>query len=76
MPKSPAVKPRDFIQVVIKLGFFRHHKSRSSHIVMTHPDGRRVVVAMHAGRDIPKGTLHAMIKDLNITIEEFIALLK
>ncbi|OGL60630.1 hypothetical protein A3H10_00785 [Candidatus Uhrbacteria bacterium RIFCSPLOWO2_12_FULL_46_10] len=75
MPKLPAVKPRDFIRVVIKLGFFRHHKSQGSHIAMTHPDGRRVVVAMHAGRDIPKGTLYAMIKDLNISTSEFIDLL-
>ena len=75
MPKLPAIKPRDFIRVVTKLGFFRHHKSRSSHIVMAHQDGRRVVVAIHAGRDIPKGTLRAMINDLNISIDNFIDLL-
>jgi predicted RNA binding protein YcfA (HicA-like mRNA interferase family) len=38
-------------------------------------DRARVVVPVHAGKDIPPGTVRAIIEDLGVTAEEFRALL-
>ena len=46
-----------------------------SHRVMKHADGRRTTVPMH-GKDIPKGTLLAILRDIEITKEDFVKLLK
>jgi len=43
---------------------------------MKHSDGRRTVVPMHSNKDIPKGTLLAILKDIQITKEEFMEILQ
>lgn len=46
-----------------------------SHKVLKHTDGRRTTIPVH-GKDIPKGTLLAILRDTEITKEEFIIVLK
>ena len=48
---------------------------KGSHLVFVHADGRKTTVPMH-GRDIPLGTLRAIIKDLHMTVDEFIKVWK
>ena len=76
MPKLPVVKDRELIRALKQLGFYEHAETGSSHLVMRHDDGRRTTVPRHAGRDIPAGTLKAIIRDLRISTEEFIQALK
>lgn len=57
------------------LGFFEHRQRRTSHLVMKHNDGRRTVVPIHSNKDIPKGTLSAILKDIKITKDELIKVL-
>ena len=38
---------------------------------MRHPDGRTVVVPVHAGRDIAKGTLWNILAIIGMDAEEF-----
>jgi len=50
---------------------FRLMRTRGSHHIYRHPDGRRVVVAYHALRDtFPIGTLKGMITDIGWTEED------
>lgn len=76
MPKLPPVKDRQLIRVLKKLGFFEHPERGTSHLVFAHSDGRRTTVSRHPGKDIPRGTLRAILRDINISPEEFIKLLK
>lgn len=76
MPKLPVIKYRQLIRVLKGLGFFEHPERGTSHLVFKHPDGRRTIVSRHPGKDIPRGTLRAIIRDLNIPIEEFIKRIK
>ena len=46
-----------------------------SHHVMRHPDGRTVVVPVHAGHDMAKGTLRGILAAVGMTPDEFRALL-
>ncbi len=55
------VTARRFIQALHRDGFTLQ-RTRGSHRVYRHPDGRRVVVAFHRmGDTFPVGTLRAMI---------------
>lgn len=69
MKLRPA-KPREVERVLNRLGFYPA-RQRGSHIVFRHLDGRWTTLVMHAGKDIPTGTLRNIIKDLGITVEEF-----
>jgi predicted RNA binding protein YcfA (HicA-like mRNA interferase family) len=42
---------------------------------MEHPDGRAVPVPVHAGRDLPKGTLRGILNIIGMTPGEFRTLL-
>lgn len=70
MPKLPVIKSEKLIKILLKMGFKQHHQV-GSHIQFKHPDGRRVTVAFHKGKEIPKGTLRAIINDLKISVEDF-----
>lgn len=74
MPKLPVVTPKQLIRVLLRLGFFRVH-TKGSHVVFDHNDGRKTVVPMHS-RDIPKGTLLGILKDIQISKEVFIQFLR
>lgn len=69
MPKLPAITPTKLIRAMRTLGFF-HVRQKGSHLVMAHADGRQVVVPLHS-RDIPPGTLLGMLKDMQLSKEEF-----
>ncbi len=72
MPRLPGVKPKDLIRVLESLGFFQHRKMSGSHLILKHTDGRRTTVPIHGGKDIPKGTLLAILKDANVSKEDFL----
>ncbi len=75
MSKLPVVKDRELIRALEKLGFFIHRQQGSSHLVMKHPDGRRAVIAIHPGRDIPSGTLRGILRDIEVSVEQLIGVL-
>lgn len=45
-------------------------RGKGSHVVYVHPDGRRVVLPMHAG-EVPYGLYKAILKQIGLTEEEF-----
>ena len=64
------VTARQFIRA-LKSGGFELRRTRGSHRIYRHPDGRRVVVAYHHLSDsFPIGTLRAMIADTGWTDEQ------
>ncbi len=76
MPKTPTITAKELIRALKTLGFFEHRYSGTSHLVMKHKDGRRTVVAIHSGKDIPKGTLLAILRDIQTTKESLVNALK
>ena len=75
MPRSPRITARQLIRVLKKCGFVEHTERGTSHLVFSHPDGRRTVVARHVGRDIKKGTLAGILRDIKMTPEQLRGLL-
>jgi len=72
--RLPAVKPREAIRALEKAGW-RVHRQKGSHVSM-HKEGvpNLVVVPVHT-KDLPKGTLHGILEDAGLTIEQFLKLL-
>lgn len=74
MPKLPIVKAIKLVKILKKSGFVEYHQV-GSHVQLKHSDGRRITIPMHSQKDIRKGTLKAIIRSLDMTVEEFIELL-
>ena len=73
MPKLSPAKPEEIIRVLEKLGF-RKIRQSGSHAVFHHPDGRWTTVPLHKGKNIAKGTLSKILKDVGISYDEFLKL--
>ncbi|MEK7558746.1 MAG: type II toxin-antitoxin system HicA family toxin [Patescibacteria group bacterium] len=74
MPKLPQIKTKIILRVLQKEGFMKR-PGKGSHIVLAHSDGRRTVVPFH-NKPLAKGTLRAILRQANISLEEFLHLLK
>ena len=70
MPKFPAVKDVKLIKILKKLGFFESKEKGTSHLVLKHLDGRRTTIARHR-KEIPIGTLKSILKDVEISDDQF-----
>ena len=75
MPRLPVVKTRELIRALTMLGFFEYHRV-GSHAQFKHPDSRRVTVPIHYGKDLKSGTLRGILSDIDLSVEEFVLILK
>ncbi len=73
MTRLPVVKPGEVIRKLEKAGFQIDHVTGSLYI-LRHPDGRRTVVPYHAGRDIKRGVLRAIVRQAGLTVQRFLDL--
>ena len=75
MSGLPAVNGRQVIRALERGGFVLV-RIKGSHHVMEHAvDARTTTVPVHAGKSLRKGTLRAILKQAELTVEEFILLL-
>lgn len=75
MPKLPLLKATQLINGLQRAGFYKHGQS-GSHLRMRHSDGRMIIIPVHKGRDLRKGTLKAILRDAEITVEQLIKLIR
>ena len=75
MAKVPVIKAGELIRVLNKLGFFKFHQV-GSHVQFKNRQGIKITVPTHIGKDIGRKTLKGIIDDIDITVEEFVKLLK
>ena len=75
MDSLPVIKPRKTISALLRAGFYIHHQT-GSHVRLVHETKSdvKVTVPIHS-KDIPKGTLRRIIKQADLTVEEFLQLL-
>jgi predicted RNA binding protein YcfA (HicA-like mRNA interferase family) len=75
MSRLPSVSAKDFIKVIQKLGFY-FDRQKGSHAIYKDSYGHRVVVPIHSGQDLKKGTLKGMIEDIGLDKETVFDLLQ
>jgi len=62
-------KAKEVLAKLLNAGFVEKRKA-GSHIVLRHPDGRQTYVSMHT-KDVPTGTFRKILKQANLTEEDF-----
>jgi len=72
MPRPPVLKPREVCRVLEAMGFVLV-RQRGSHMQYRHADGRGTTVPNHPGRDVSPVLLRQIIKDIGLTLEEFLS---
>ena len=70
MAKLPKVSGKELCKILEKLGFEKIH-GKGSHVRFKHKDGRRTVVPVHGNEDLGPGLLTAILKQINLTREDF-----
>ena len=75
MTRLPVISPRKMCRVLESLGF-ELVRQRGSHRFYRHPDGRATVVPFHAGEDLGRGLMRSILKDIELSRDDFIELLK
>jgi len=67
--RLPRLKCEELVRVLKKLGF-EERPQKGSHLHLFHPiTKKRTTVPMHKGREIPIGTLKAILRDAELDTE-------
>lgn len=75
MPNIPAIPARKLIKVLKKKGFILQRVHGSHHIFIRVSDKTTLSVPVHKGQDLGRGITLAILKDAQITPQEFQQLL-
>lgn len=70
MPRLSPIRGRDLIAILKKLGF-KDVWQKGSHLRLVHADGRKTTVPLHSGETIGRGLLRKILRDVNLTPEDF-----
>lgn len=73
MPSLPVISGADAVRAFSGDGWLAV-RQRGSHIIMV-KEGSHASLSVPNHREVARGTLRSLIRDANLTIEEFIALL-
>lgn len=74
MTKLPALTGKEVVAALERTGF-TVVRVRSSHHFMRHLDGRTTLVPVHAGETIGPGLMAKILRDCELSREQFAALL-
>jgi predicted RNA binding protein YcfA (HicA-like mRNA interferase family) len=73
MSKLPSVSGKNCVKALQKVGFYLKRRE-SSHVILRRDNPfAQVVVPDH--QELAKGTLRAILRDVDLSVEEFIRLL-
>lgn len=74
MPPLPMLRAAQVIKALEKAGF-QAVRQRGSHVRLRHADGRVVTVPVHVGTDLGRGLLRKILRDADLSPDEFLELL-
>ena len=74
MAKLRRLKRKELISILQRLGF-AVARVKGSHHFLKHPDGRCTTVPVHSGEEIGTGLLSKILRDVELSREEFEKLL-
>ncbi len=74
MTRLPRPKGQEIVAALGKAGF-KQTRQRGSHVFLGHPDGRATVVPVHAGEALGPGLISKILRDTDLSRDEFQRLL-
>jgi len=73
--KFPVVNYRQIIKIAKKLGFYFCRSAKGSHEIWRRDsDGRQTTIPNHGSKPLKRKTLKSILKDFDISAEEFLKL--
>ena len=73
MSRLPRLTGTEVVRALQKADF-KIIRQRGSHIYMRHADGRATVVPVHKGEDLGSGILSKILRDVELSRQEFLKL--
>ena len=70
MPKLSPIRSKELIIILEKQGFKKVHQ-KGSHVRLEHSNGRKTTVPLHSGENVGVGLLRKILRDSNISRDEF-----
>jgi len=70
MSRLPIVDSRTMEKILRRLGF-EPVRQKGSHVFYRHPDGRTTTVPQHAGRDLARPLLREILREIELTPDQF-----
>lgn len=74
MSSLPILSGKELIKVLKALGF-EVIRQKGSHAFLRHLDGRTTVIPIHSTKDLDRGLLRKILRDVELSPEEFKILL-
>ena len=71
----PITNSKNFEKLLLQLGF-EIKRQKGSHVFYRHPDGRYTTLPHHKGRDLSKPLIRQILREIQLTPEEYASLLK
>jgi predicted RNA binding protein YcfA (HicA-like mRNA interferase family) len=73
--KLPRVSAADVVGVREKAGFYLVRQS-GSHEIFKNAEGKRATIPFHSGKELHPKILKSILRDADLTVEEFLELRK
>ncbi len=70
MSKVTVISPQKMCSILNKLGFGLV-RQKGSHAFYRHEDGRSTVIPMHRGEDLGRGLIRSILKEIEISVDEY-----
>ena len=70
----PVLSGKEVVRIFESLGW-EISRQRGTHIIMTKP-GEIVTLSIPSHKEVARGTLRSLIRSANLTVEEFIKVIK
>jgi predicted RNA binding protein YcfA (HicA-like mRNA interferase family) len=74
MGRLPRASGAEVVRALVRGRFIVSHVN-GSHYFLRGPNGRVVIVPVHAGRTVPVGTMRSILRQSGLTAEQLAALL-
>jgi predicted RNA binding protein YcfA (HicA-like mRNA interferase family) len=68
------LKSGEVLAALARAGF-QPVRQKGSHVRLRHADGRVVTVPQHGDRDVGRGLLRKILRDAEMSVDDFLALL-
>lgn len=75
MSRLRIIDARKMEKLLLKLGFQRV-RQKGSHVFYRHPDGRTTSVPHHPGRDLARPLIKEILREIELSVEEYNEYLK
>ncbi len=75
MSRLPIIDSKTFEKILLNLGFIVV-RQKGSHAFYKHSDGRYTTLPHHPGRDLGRSLIRRILKEINLSPEDFTDILK